>query len=204
MRIEESLALVWERIDFERLCMKVDEATVHGRAGPVKTEYSDDELPLDPDFATKLLSCSWPAMRKIRASCFQAASPGSTPTHRRPSRTGSGAGWCLVKCPECGAAPGVRCTGFPVKRHARPLIGVHQVRREAATAAGYGGIGWHTFRHKYQTLRRKHNTHLDVQQRLMRHSDIQTTAQYAEMPMENQRLANSQAVRPILVRKSLK
>jgi integrase len=81
---------------------------------------------------------------------------------------------------------------------------VHEVRREAATAAGYGGIGGHTFRHRYQTLLRKHNTNLDVQQRLMRHADIRTTAQYGEVPMENQEQANSQAVRPILVRKSLK
>jgi hypothetical protein len=30
-----------------------------------------------------------------------------------------------------------------------------------------------------------------------------TTTQYGEVPMENQRAANSQAVRPFLVRKSL-
>jgi hypothetical protein len=40
---------------FERLCMKVKEGVVNGRIGPVKTEYSEDELPLDPDFATILL-----------------------------------------------------------------------------------------------------------------------------------------------------
>ena len=78
------------------------------------------------------------------------------------------------------------------------------MRREAATKAGFGGIGWHTFRHKYETLLRKANTSLDVQQRLMRHADIRTTTQYGEVPMENQRVANSQAVRPFLVRKSLK
>ena len=51
LRIEEVLAQTWDRIDFERLCMKVEEAVVHGRIGPVKSEYSDDELPLDPEFA---------------------------------------------------------------------------------------------------------------------------------------------------------
>jgi len=35
--------------------MKVKEGLVHGRIGPVKTEYSEDELPLGPDFATILL-----------------------------------------------------------------------------------------------------------------------------------------------------
>ncbi len=45
----------WEKIDFERLCMKVKEGVVNGRIGPVKTEYSNDELPLDRDFAAVLL-----------------------------------------------------------------------------------------------------------------------------------------------------
>jgi integrase len=35
--------------------MKVEEAVVHGRIGPVKSEYSEDEVPLDPEFATILL-----------------------------------------------------------------------------------------------------------------------------------------------------
>ena len=48
LRIEEILALDWKKIDFLRLCMKVEEAVVHGRLGPVKTEYSQDELPLEP------------------------------------------------------------------------------------------------------------------------------------------------------------
>lgn len=56
MRIEEILALDWLKINFERLSMKVEEATVHGRLGPVKTEYSEVELPLDSDFAEILLS----------------------------------------------------------------------------------------------------------------------------------------------------
>jgi hypothetical protein len=44
---EELLALDWTKIYFERLCMKIDEAVVHGRLGPVKTKYSehfDDHL----------------------------------------------------------------------------------------------------------------------------------------------------------------
>ena len=35
--------------------MRVTRAVVHGRVKLVKTEYSEDELPLDPDFATLLL-----------------------------------------------------------------------------------------------------------------------------------------------------
>jgi integrase len=55
MRADELLALSWHAIDFNRLCMKIEEGVVNERIGPVKTEYSDDELPLDPDFATILL-----------------------------------------------------------------------------------------------------------------------------------------------------
>ena len=56
LRVDQLLALVWSAIDFERLCMKVQEGVVNGRIGPVKTEYSEGELPLDPDFATVLLA----------------------------------------------------------------------------------------------------------------------------------------------------
>jgi integrase len=55
IRVEELLALQWSVIDFNRLCLKIEEGVVNGRIGPVKSEYSGDELPLDPDFATFLL-----------------------------------------------------------------------------------------------------------------------------------------------------
>jgi integrase len=204
LRIEEILALDWTKIDFLRLCMKVDEAVVHGRIGPVKTDYSEDELPLDPSFATVLLD--WKRVSNagdrglvfpshITGQCYH-ASPLQQDWIRR-------AGWCLVACPECGAAPDIRCSGFPVRRHKRPLIGVHKERRDAATSAGYGGIGWHTFRHNYRTLLSKVDTPLDVQQKLLRHADIRTTTQYGGVPMANKRAANSRAVRPFLVRRSL-
>ncbi|UWZ85822.1 site-specific integrase [Occallatibacter riparius] len=86
----------------------------------------------------------------------------------------------------------------------RPRIDVHGPRSEAATAAGYGSIGWHTFRHKYITLLRGAKTPLDVQQGLARHADIRTTTQYGEVPMDNQRTANCQAIRPILERRSVR
>jgi hypothetical protein len=50
LRIEEILALYRGKIEFKRLCMKIEEAVVQGRIGPVKSEYSQDELPLDPSF----------------------------------------------------------------------------------------------------------------------------------------------------------
>ena len=55
LRISEILALQWGDIDFEHLTMRVTRKIVNGRVGRVKTEYSEDDLPLDPDFAAHLL-----------------------------------------------------------------------------------------------------------------------------------------------------
>jgi integrase len=54
LRVSEILALRWSRIDFKRLLMTVKVKAVNGRLGRVKTECSEDDLPLDPKFATLL------------------------------------------------------------------------------------------------------------------------------------------------------
>jgi integrase len=56
LRVSEILALKWGDVDFERLSMRVSRAVVRGVVDEVKTEYSEDDLPLDPDFATELLN----------------------------------------------------------------------------------------------------------------------------------------------------
>jgi integrase len=55
MRISEVLALRWEHIDFKAGAMLVQQGVVNGRIGKVKTEASNDEIPLDPAFADVLL-----------------------------------------------------------------------------------------------------------------------------------------------------
>jgi integrase len=107
-----------------------------------------------------------------------------------------------VTCPECGVKPGERCQGMRQTNHKRPRIQVHKGRRDAATAAGFGSIGWHTFRHKYRTLLSEAGTPLEVRQKLLRHANIRTTSMYGNVPMENKREASSAAVRKIPVRKS--
>jgi len=47
--------------------------------------------------------------------------------------------------------------------------------KPAATKAGVGNIGWHTFRHSYSTLLHSLGTTPAVQKELLRHADIQTT-----------------------------
>jgi len=53
-RVSEILALRWSRIDFDKLTMMVKVKAVNERIGRVKTEYSEDELPIDPQFARVL------------------------------------------------------------------------------------------------------------------------------------------------------
>jgi integrase len=55
LRVSEILALKWSDIDFEHLTMRVTRKVVNGRVSRMKTEYSEDDLPMDPDFATHLL-----------------------------------------------------------------------------------------------------------------------------------------------------
>ncbi len=51
MRVSEVLALRWEHIDFGAGAMLVQQGVVNGRIGRVKTEASNDYIPLDPEFA---------------------------------------------------------------------------------------------------------------------------------------------------------
>ncbi|PYY12990.1 MAG: hypothetical protein DMG61_14865, partial [Acidobacteria bacterium] len=54
LRASEILALEWKNIDLDGLVMLVRRGVVHGRVRKLKTECSEDDLPLDPDFATVL------------------------------------------------------------------------------------------------------------------------------------------------------
>ena len=56
LRVSEILALKWTDFDFEAGILMITRGTVHGRIGRVKTEYSEDEMPLDPAFAEVLLN----------------------------------------------------------------------------------------------------------------------------------------------------
>ena len=56
LRVSEVLALKWSDFDFDALSVQVVRGVVHGRISKVKTEYSEDELPLDPAFAKLMLA----------------------------------------------------------------------------------------------------------------------------------------------------
>jgi integrase len=54
LRVSEILALRWEHIDFKKGVMLIQQGVVNGRIGRVKTEASQDEVPIDPAFAAVL------------------------------------------------------------------------------------------------------------------------------------------------------
>jgi integrase len=56
LRVSEILALQWSDFDFEEGILLVTRSVVHARIGRVKTVYSEDEMPLDPAFASVLLA----------------------------------------------------------------------------------------------------------------------------------------------------
>jgi len=133
LRAEEVLALEWQDIDFENLSMRVVRAVVHGRVKIVKTEYSEDDLPLDPDFAAILLGWKYKSEEENRKALAAGKTPfmGSelvftSPVTGRHYHTAPvqqdyirPAGCCLVECPNCGVGVGIWCeqdTQLPKRR----------------------------------------------------------------------------------------
>jgi len=188
LRAEEVLALHWSDIDFEQLVIRVTRAVVHGRVKSVKTEYSEDELPLDPDFATILLD--W----KVRCAASELVFPSHVTGrnfHASPIQQDyiRPAGCCLVCCPRCSSVPGKWCCDENGAR--TPL---HSERRSVSERQG--SIGWHTFRHSYRSWLDATGAPLGVQQKLMRHAQISTTMNiYGNALLDSKREANSRVVK---------
>jgi len=207
LRAEEVLALEWQDIDFENLSMKVVRAVVHGRVKTVKTEYSEDELPLDPDFAAVLLDWKMESEKRAKEEgktrlngsdlLFPSTATGrhfhTAPIQQDYIRP---AGCCLVACPKCGAAAGLWCR----QEGKTPNGGRLPIHEERWGAAGkYGSVGWHTFRHTYRSWLDDTGAPVGVQQKLMRHAQVSTTMNvYGNALMGAKREANSKVVRMAL------
>jgi integrase len=56
LRVSEILALQWPDFDFDSLTLKITRAVVNGRIGEVKTECSNDLLPIDGEVAKAVLT----------------------------------------------------------------------------------------------------------------------------------------------------
>jgi integrase len=206
LRAEEVLALEWPDISFDQLSMRVTRAVVHGRVKEVKTEYSEDELPLDPDFATVLLdwkrqSPEVPEGVSTRLDGLDLVFPSHVTGrhyHAAPIQQDyiRPAGCCLVACPKCEAAVGVWCIQDSPTPNGKRLI-IHGERWDAA--GKYASVGWHTFRHTYRSWLDGTGAPMGVQQKLMRHAQISTTMNvYGNALMEAKREANAAVVKKIL------
>jgi len=207
LRAEEVLALEWQDIDFESQSLQVVRAVVHGRLKMVKTEYSEDELPLDPDFAGVLRG--WKTESEARARLEgRTHLPGSdllfpSPATGRHFHTAPiqqdyirPAGCCLVECPTCGAAGGAWCEQANRSPNGKRLA-IHEERREAA--GKFNRVGWHTFRHTYRSWLDDTGAPVGVQQKLMRHAQVSTTMNvYGNALMGAKREANSRVVKMVL------
>ena len=210
LRVEEVLALEKPDIQFGKLSMQIVRAVVHGRLKLVKTEYSEAELPLDPDLAAILLDFIREAEREalaklgdegagiIESDLLSVSPMTGRHFHASPIRQDyiHPAGCCLVDCPNCGAVAGEWCkTDFPVPNGKR--LPLHEGRWDAA--GKYGSIGWHTFRHTYRSWLDETGATVRVQQNLMRHAQISTTMNvYGNALMEAKREANATVVSRIL------
>ena len=71
--------------------------------------------------------------------------------------------------------------------------------KPAASRAGLGVIGWHTFRRTFSTLLRANGVDIKVQQELMRHRDIRTTMNlYTQADSDQTREAQRGIVQGVL------
>jgi integrase len=64
----------------------------------------------------------------------------------------------------------------------------------AGRKIGIYGLGWHAFRHTYRSMMRSLELPMEVQKRLMRHSDIRTTIGYGGKEVEGLRGYNTAVV----------
>lgn len=85
----------------------------------------------------------------------------------------------------------------PVKMGRLPIsyTGYQRILRRAGEAGGIGKLGTHSMRHTYRSWLDAVGTALTVQQKLMRHSDIQTTINiYGDVVTDEMRQAGSKVV----------
>ena len=76
LRVSEVMGLRWSRIDFESLVMEVREGYARSQVTKLKSECSQDELPLDPDVATVLLE--WKRLCPETEGDWSFPAPGQT------------------------------------------------------------------------------------------------------------------------------
>jgi integrase len=197
LRVSEIAALQWDDFDFDKNQLLVQRSFVSGRVDDVKTEYSQDYVPLHPSLTEIVLAWAKEATATEEGWVF------ANPITKRPyhpteiqKRHIRPAGCCLVGCPKCGSTVGVWCRQEEPTPNGKRLP-VHGERIEAA--GKYATLGWHTFRHTYRSWLDETGAPMKVQQELMRHASIQTTMNiYGQAMSSSKREANSKVVEMVL------
>jgi integrase len=110
LRASEIAALQWDDFDFSKDQLLVQRSFVNGRVDDVKTDYSQDYVPLDSSWTEIVLKWSAQGVPTEEGWVFANSRTNRPyyPTeiqkrHLRPS------GCCVVECPTCGAPPGIWC-----------------------------------------------------------------------------------------------
>jgi integrase len=70
LRVSEILALQWRDLDIENLTLQVTRGVVNGRVDRVKTEYSEDLLPIHSELASALLEWKKDAFPSVEGWVF--------------------------------------------------------------------------------------------------------------------------------------
>ena len=198
LRVSEIAALQWDDFDFDRNQLLVQRSFVDGRMDEVKTEYSQDYVPLHPSLSR--LCSKWGkegcADRRRLGLCQSGHRAGPTSQRQIQKRYIRPAGCSLWQCPECGAGVGVWCKQDRPTPNGKRLL-IHEKRQVAA--GKYTNLGWHTFRHTYRSWLDETGAPMKVQQELMRHASIQTTMNvYGQAMSSSKREANRKVVEMVL------
>ena len=98
----------------------------------------------------------------------------------------------ICVCRGCYTYICVRTIPHKLGRLPYSYTGYHRIIENAANAAGLGRLGTHSFRHTFRSWLDAVGTALTVQQKLMRHADIQTTLNiYGDVVTDEMRQAGS-------------
>jgi site-specific recombinase XerD len=101
-----------------------------------------------------------------------------------------------IRQTQTGSCQSVQARGQPYW----PNSALQDFVKPAAVRAGITKqVGWHTFRHSYNTLLRANSADVKVQSELLRHSNIDTTLDvYTQAVSDQKRAAHGQVVGQLL------
>jgi len=97
LRVSEIVGLQWQDFDFAGRMLLIQRSVVHGRVGDVKTEYSQDSVPIDSALIEVLMLDKEPCLPTPEGWLF--ANPATEkPYHQKEiQKKAHSEGWCCSK-----------------------------------------------------------------------------------------------------------